>query len=99
MVDEDWSVPSGAVPEVMEILEPGLELGAMLEAVGPRVGLSGSDLVMVAAARARQLSRLNAQLMADLVAIADRCDPRVVTPPLGLKGRPIDYGVERSPPG
>src|SRR5690606_33319745 len=65
-------------------------------AVGDRSALGDAELVAVLAARARQIARLQAQLMVDMVAVADRCQPRVSEPPPGA-GRwaePVDHGAD-----
>ena len=54
------------------------------------------DLVMLARARGRQIAHLQAQLMADLVAIAGRCVPRVSEPApgSGRRAEPVDHAVD-----
>ena len=97
-LDREWSQwgRRHALPEDMEIEAPGGRLGAMLAAVGDRSVLDGSDLVMLARARGRQIAHLQAQLMADLVAIAGRCVPRVSEPApgSGRRAEPVDHAVD-----
>ena len=91
--EEFWQDPvcsdvRSSLPDMMELQPPGPELAVMLAAVDRGV-LTDPELVVVAQARARQLNHLQASLMADLVAIAGRCDPRLSYPPNGAD--PIDH--------
>jgi hypothetical protein len=88
-VDGDWSEPASALPDFLQVTAPGAQLGALLEPID-RSRLDDADLVVLAQCRARQIARLQAQQMADLVEIAARCAP-IEFPPPGLRGQPIDY--------
>jgi hypothetical protein len=61
------------LPEGLAALPPGPALAAALASID-RGRLSGFDLVIVLAARARQLAYEQAELAADLVAVADRVE-------------------------
>ena len=97
-LDRLWSEwgRAHALPEELEIQAPGGRLGAMLAGVGDRSVLDDGDLVMLARARGRQIAHLQAQLMADLVAIAGRCVPRVSEPlpGSGRRAEPVDHAVD-----
>lgn len=61
---------NGARPEVSEFaylgsLPPGIILGVILERID-RSGVSGHDMVHVMSARQRQISHLQAELLADM---------------------------------
>ena len=88
--------PPHALPDEVELTPPGAELGLMLAAAADRSVLSGPDLLLLTRARARQIAHLQAQLMADLVAIAARCQPRISEPPpgSGRRAEPIDHAVD-----
>ena len=88
--------PPHALPDELELTPPGAELGQMLAAAADRSVLSGPDLLLLTQARARQIAHLQAQLMADLVAIAARCQPRISQPPpgSGRRAEPIDHAVD-----
>src|SRR5690606_13416198 len=95
--DGDWSAePARAVPEEIDILPPGRQLADLLEQITDRSALADGELVAVLAARARQIAHLQAQLLADMVAVAGRCHPRISEPPPGA-GRwaePVDHGAD-----
>src|SRR5690606_35707615 len=95
--DGDWSAePARPVPEEIDILPPGRQLADLLEQIGDRATLGGAELVAVLSARARQLAHLQAELLADMVAVAGRCHPRISEPPPGA-GRwaePVDHGAD-----
>src|SRR5215510_3500175 len=57
----------------LETLAPGPELGAVLATID-RCRLNGYDLVIVMAARARQVCYEQAQLLADIYEVS-RCEP------------------------
>jgi hypothetical protein len=61
------------VPADLEWMPPGPQLAAVLARVD-RSRLDGSDLVTVMQARARQVAHEQAQLLADLVAVAHCSD-------------------------
>ena len=88
--------PPHALPDELELTPPGAELGQMLAAAADRSVLSGPDLLLLTQARARQIAHLQAELMADLVAIAARCQPRISEPPpgSGRRAEPVDHAVD-----
>ncbi|RAY11207.1 HNH endonuclease [Actinomadura craniellae] len=67
------AVPEGGtrLPEGLEEMPPGPELAAVLAGID-RSRLSGYDTVTVLRARARQIAYDQAELCADMVAVADR---------------------------
>ena len=76
--------PPHALPDEVELAPPGAGLGVMLAGAADRSVLSGPDLLLLTRARVRQIAHLQAQLMADLVAIAGRCRPRISRAAAGL---------------
>ncbi len=62
-----------AIPEGLDEMPPGLRLAGVLSRID-RGRLSGCDLVTVTQARARQVAHEQAELLADLVAVA-HCPP------------------------
>src|SRR5690606_15230843 len=80
----------------IDILPPGRQLADLLEQITDRSALADGELVAVLAARARQIAHLQAELLADMVAVAGRCHPRISEPPPGA-GRwaePVDHGAD-----
>ncbi len=84
-----------ALPDTIEIMAPGGPLGAVL-AVVDRTALTGSELVAVAQARARQIAHLQAQMMSDLDEIARRCKPRMSypDPSCSRRAEPVDHAMD-----